>query len=381
MLRKHQKMLQRLRARFLRGKVAPLAPTESGRQDAAAVPPTLVVAAYLAGKKGPDQELAFLRAVGGVCEACKGRGLRTLPFSKQAVGEEILDIMEEAFFDLTEPFLEAMATVQKLSQFQPPLGPDLRSSIVAWAVRLIVSGSPGPHQPHQLELQDRAEKGLRGMLEQLLREDPSAGHVVGLLEHLAYWLQTSCPTARSRAASLSSCLLQFASRLPSFQIRDSAALGNLLVQLAVSLVDPDTGIREQARGTLGQLHRLLQCRRGLRKKTRDPRWEANPGQPWKEGFWHLRHVGEVFLGHLTQQQREAFAQAAWLNVSHLAQDWVREGSLVLLYSVLGRAGQLLEEEEEDDLRMSLSALLYQLWKGREAPSEIQALLPKAGDPK
>uniref|UniRef100_A0ACB8FTB3 Uncharacterized protein n=1 Tax=Sphaerodactylus townsendi TaxID=933632 RepID=A0ACB8FTB3_9SAUR len=191
--------LQCLRARFLRGKVAPLAPTESGREDAAAVPPTLVVAAYLGGKKGPNQELAFLRAVRRVCEACKGKGLRTLPFSKQAVGEEILDIMEEAFFNLTEPFVEAMATVQKLSQFQPPLGPDLRSSIVAWAVRLIVSGSPGPHQPHQLELQDRAEKGLREMLEQLLREDPSAGHVVGLLE-----------------------------------IRDSAALGNLLVQLAVS---------------------------------------------------------------------------------------------------------------------------------------------------
>ncbi|XP_048357712.1 uncharacterized protein LOC125435561 [Sphaerodactylus townsendi] len=364
MLRKHQKMLQCLRARFLRGKVAPLAPTESGREDAAAVPPTLVVAAYLGGKKGPNQELAFLRAVRRVCEACKGKGLRTLPFSKQAVGEEILDIMEEAFFNLTEPFVEAMATVQKLSQFQPPLGPDLRSSIVAWAVRLIVSGSPGPHQPHQLELQDRAEKGLREMLEQLLREDPSAGHVVGLLEHLAYWLQTSCPTARSRAASLSSCLLQFAGRLPSFPIRDSAALGNLL----------DTGIREQARGTLGQLHRLLQCRRGLRKKTRGPRWEVDPGQPWKEGFLHLRHVGEVFLGHLTPQQKEAFAQAAWGNLSHLAQDWVREGSLVLLYSVLGRADQLLEEKEEDDLRMSLSALTSQLWK-EQGGSEVRSRHP------
>uniref|UniRef100_A0ACB8FUL2 Uncharacterized protein n=1 Tax=Sphaerodactylus townsendi TaxID=933632 RepID=A0ACB8FUL2_9SAUR len=294
--------------------------------SAAVAPPALVVAGYLSGKKGPNQELAFLQAVRGVCEACKGRGLRTLPFSKQAIGEEILvsetegsgkgreedpEIMEEDFFDLSETFVEAMATVKKLSQFQPPLGTALRSSILAWAVRLIASGSPGPNQPHHL-------------------------------------------------------------------IQDSAALGNLLVQLAVSLVDPNTGIRAQVRETLGQLHRLLQCQRGLRKKTRGPRWEENPGQPWKEGYLHLRHVGEVFLGHLTQKQKEAFAQAAWGNVSHLAQDWVREGSLVLLYSVLGQAHHLLEEEEEDDFQMSLSALLYKLWKGREAPSEIQALLPKTG---
>uniref|UniRef100_A0ACB8EV40 Uncharacterized protein n=1 Tax=Sphaerodactylus townsendi TaxID=933632 RepID=A0ACB8EV40_9SAUR len=201
--------------------------------------------------------------------------------------------MEEAFFDLTETFLEAMATVQKLRQFQPPLGPDLRSSIVAWAVRLIVSGSPGPNQ---LELQERAEKGLQEMLEQLLREDPSAGHVVGLLEVSVEKTRRGGREVPAEAAGASG--------------RETSCRK-----------EPAPPIRPPA---------LLQ---GLRKKTRAPRWEANPGQPWKEGYLHLRHVGE---------------------------DWVREGSLVLLYSVLGRARQLLEEEEEDDLRMSLSALLYKL---------------------
>uniref|UniRef100_A0ACB8FX45 Uncharacterized protein n=1 Tax=Sphaerodactylus townsendi TaxID=933632 RepID=A0ACB8FX45_9SAUR len=211
----------------------------------------------------PNRELAFLRAVRGVCEACKSRGLRTLPFSKEAVGEEIL------------------------------------------------------------ELQEQAEKGLQQMLEQLLREDQSAGHVVGLLE-----------------------------------IQNSTALQNLMVQLAVSLVDPNTGIQAQARETLGRLQRRLLFQWGLRKKINRPCWEANPGQPWKEGYLHLLQVGEVFWGRLTQTQKEAFLGAAWGNVSQLAQDWVREGSLILLYSLLGRAHKLLEEEEEEeDLRMSLSALL------------------------
>uniref|UniRef100_A0ACB8EUA9 Uncharacterized protein n=1 Tax=Sphaerodactylus townsendi TaxID=933632 RepID=A0ACB8EUA9_9SAUR len=306
--------------------------------------------------QGPNQELAFLRAMRG----------------------PVPGLHWEAP-DLTDSIVKAWAvrltygggSPHEAQTNQPParLGAACSRRGTGWCFQEDGGfGPPTPAPPSFQELQERAEKGLREMLGQLLRRTTSTGHVVGPPGHLAYWLQTSCPATRSRAASLSSCLLHFAGRLPSFKVQDSAALGNLLVQLAVSLVDPDTGIRAQARGTLGQLHRLLQCRRGLRKKTRAPRWEANPGQPWKEGYLHLRLVGE--------KQKEAFAQAAWGNVSHLAQDWVREGSLVLLYSVLGQARQLLEEEEEDDLRMSLSALLYKLWKGREAPSEIQALLPK-----
>uniref|UniRef100_A0ACB8FUD4 Uncharacterized protein n=1 Tax=Sphaerodactylus townsendi TaxID=933632 RepID=A0ACB8FUD4_9SAUR len=288
------KRVQHLRARFSRGKVAPLAPTESRQEDAAAAPPALVVAGHLSGKKA-----------GRAHWAISPQAIPTEPGSLPENGDEFVSSDADDFY----------------TQFQPPLSPDLRSSIVTWAVRLIVSGSLGPNQPHHLELQERAEKGLREMLEQLLREDQSAGHVVGLLE------ASQCPLGarasptyafvflplptlwtggtRRQKANWSELLFSPWISEPfllslSFKIQDSAALGNLLVQLAVSMVDPNTGIRAQ-----------------------------------------------VFLGHLTQKQKDTFAQAAWGNVSHLAQDWVREGSLILLYSILGRARQLLEEEEEE----------------------------------
>ncbi|KAL8175789.1 UNVERIFIED_CONTAM: hypothetical protein K2H54_007990 [Gekko kuhli] len=353
-----RRMFQRLRAIFSRGRVAPLALKSLGRQEAAAPAPARqphkrdpadFVERYLSGiHKVRKQRINFLRAVSGVCKARKAKGLTTLPFDKEAVGEEIKAIMEEDFFCAGPLSLQAMNTLGDISRFQPPLSKGLRTAIAGWALQLVVNGTPGGDSPPGQGACEAAEEGLRKMLQELLREDPSASHLVGLLE-----------------------------------MPDDAALGHLLVQLAVSLADPEAGIRAQARETLGQLYRMLLCHRGLRKNTREPRWRRDPGQPWKEGYLHLVQVGEMFREHLTTEQTQAFLEAAWDHVLRLGQEWVREGGLFLLYSLLGRAQELLEEEEvstqEDDVKQNLSALLYQLWRGREVPPEVQALLPKTGE--
>ncbi|KAL8175784.1 UNVERIFIED_CONTAM: hypothetical protein K2H54_007832 [Gekko kuhli] len=331
-----RRMFQRLRAIFSRGRVAPLALESLGRQEAAAPAPARqphkrdpadFVERYLSGiHKVRKQRINFLRAVSGVCKARKAKGLTTLPFDKEAVGEEIKAIMEEDFFCAGPLSLQAMNTLGDISRFQPPLSKGLRTTIAGWALQLVVNGTPGGDSPPGQGACEAAEEGLRKMLQELLREDPSASHLVGLLE-----------------------------------MPDDAALGHLLVQLAVSLADPEAGIRAQARETLGQLYRMLLCHQGRERTERGTC-----------GF-------QMFREHLTPEQTQAFLEAAWDHVLCLGQEWVREGGLFLLYSLLGRAQELLEEEEEDDVKQNLSALLYQLWRGREVPPEVQALLPKTDE--
>ncbi|KAL8175788.1 UNVERIFIED_CONTAM: hypothetical protein K2H54_007940 [Gekko kuhli] len=366
-----RRMFQRLRAIFSRGRVAPLALESLGRQEAAAPAPARqphkrdpadFVEGYLRGiHKVRKQRINFLRAVSGVCKARKAKGLTTLPFDKEAVGEEIKAIMEEDFFCAGPLSLQAMNTLGDISRFQPPLSKGLRTAIAGWALQLVVNGTPGGDSPPGQGACEAAEEGLRKMLQELLREDPSASHLVGLLERVAYWMQSGRVAVRARAVSLGSSLLCFASGLPSFQMPDDAALGHLLVQLAVSLADPEAGIRAQARETLGQLYRMLLCHQGRERTERGTC-----------GF-------QMFREHLTPEQTQAFLEAAWDHVLRLGQEWVREGGLFLLYSLLGRAQELLEEEEEDDVKQNLSALLYQLWRGREVPPEVQALLPKTDE--
>ncbi|KAL8181209.1 UNVERIFIED_CONTAM: hypothetical protein K2H54_049691 [Gekko kuhli] len=269
--------------------------------------------------------------------ACReqGRGRsRALPFPKEAVMRQLKEIMLDSFFELEPKFIIAMRAVEELSKFQPPLQPELKTSIVAWALGLVLSGSPGPEDPAQQALQQQGEVGLQRMLLALLMEDPSAGHWLALLDTIV----------------------------------EEPAFGGLVAKLAVSLADPEAEVREKAREVIGQLLQLLLCQQGLKgeKRRRSTiKWEEDPQRPWRESYLHLTSVAE---------------DAALEDALSLARPWVREGGLVLLYTHLGQAHGLLEEEEVEDLRHSLSALLYNLWWGGEVPAEIRALLPRTDDP-
>ncbi|XP_077207281.1 uncharacterized protein LOC143844168 [Paroedura picta] len=88
----------------------------------------------------------------------------------------------------------------------------------------------------------------------------------------------------------------------------------------------------------------------------------------------------VFGGHLSARQRLSLQEDALEDALSLDGRWVREGGLFVLLSLLGQARALLEEEEEiEDLRSNLSALLYNMWRGREVPPEIAALLPSSDE--
>ncbi|KAL8183559.1 UNVERIFIED_CONTAM: hypothetical protein K2H54_044628 [Gekko kuhli] len=54
--------------------------------------------------------------------------------------------------------------------------------------RLAFKASSTPHTG-SIFLSDEAKEGLQVLLQELLREDPSAGHLVGLLDSAVAWLQ------------------------------------------------------------------------------------------------------------------------------------------------------------------------------------------------
>ncbi|KAL8181188.1 UNVERIFIED_CONTAM: hypothetical protein K2H54_049297 [Gekko kuhli] len=311
-------------------------------------PPSSPCSSPCSSRRGRRHHSQFLMAVLRACRE-QGRGRsRALPFPKEAVMRQLKEIMLDSFFELEPKFIIAMRAVEELSKFQPPLQPELKTSIVAWALGLVLSGSPGPEDPAQQALQQQGEVGLQRMLLALLMEDPSAGHWLALLETIV----------------------------------EDPAFGGLVAKLAVSLADPDAGVREKAREVIGQLLQLLLCQQGLKgeKKRRSTiKWEEDPERPWRESYLHLTSVAEVFRGHLSPGQGLSLQHIALEDALNLARPWVREGGLVLLYTHLGQAHGLLEEEEVEDLRHSLSALLYNLWWGGEVPAEIRALLPRTGN--
>ncbi|KAL8220318.1 UNVERIFIED_CONTAM: hypothetical protein K2H54_043610 [Gekko kuhli] len=88
------------------------------------------------GRLGWRHHLHFLNAL---CGAHERGGRATLPFPKEAVALKVKEIMLDSFFCIEPKFLLAMRVLDELSR-------DLRTSMVAWALALVLSGTPAGHE-------------------------------------------------------------------------------------------------------------------------------------------------------------------------------------------------------------------------------------------
>ncbi|KAL8197608.1 UNVERIFIED_CONTAM: hypothetical protein K2H54_034184 [Gekko kuhli] len=135
------------------------------------------------GRLGRRHHLHFLNALCSICGAHGRGGRATLPFPKEAVALKVKEIMTDSFFSIEPRFLLAMRAVGELSKFKPPISRDLRTSMVAWALGLVLGGSPAGHEDAGDQgLWQEGEEGLHRMLLAFLREDPSAGNFFTLLD-------------------------------------------------------------------------------------------------------------------------------------------------------------------------------------------------------
>ncbi|KAL8181125.1 UNVERIFIED_CONTAM: hypothetical protein K2H54_048105 [Gekko kuhli] len=206
----------------------------------------------------------FLRSVCGVCRAQERGGKTTLPFSKEAVAEQIKEIMLDSFFEVEPKFILATRAVEELRRvfgsLSAPQGlghedPDGQGSLgmagrgQGDCVPLCVL-NPGASL-HQA-LQQQGEGGLRRMLLALLKEDPSEGHWLTLLD-----------------------------------VTREDSLGSLVAKQAVSLANPE------AREVSGQPLKIVLCQQGLREEKRHTiQWEEDPERPWRESYLHLTSAAE-----------------------------------------------------------------------------------------
>ncbi|KAL8174665.1 UNVERIFIED_CONTAM: hypothetical protein K2H54_050838 [Gekko kuhli] len=93
--------------------------------------------------------------------------------------------MRDSLFIIEPKSLLATRAVGELSKFQPPISRDLRTSMVAWALEMVLGGSPAGHEDAGGQgLWQEGEEGLHRMLLAFLREDPSAGNFFTLLDRV-----------------------------------------------------------------------------------------------------------------------------------------------------------------------------------------------------
>ncbi|XP_039402179.1 protein MROH8-like isoform X3 [Mauremys reevesii] len=124
-------------------------------------------------------------------------------------------------------------------------------------------------------------------------------------------------------------------------------MGHHVAQLALFVSDPDKDIGQQAREGTYRLHQLLLQQRGLTIHEAEDLWCHD----WHRdsrllGYKNTARVEEVFGKFFSEGQRKYFLQTAMLAI-HDPLLHISQAGLLLTYSILGEAQQLMGDKLED----------------------------------
>ncbi|XP_044857013.1 maestro heat-like repeat-containing protein family member 1 [Mauremys mutica] len=211
------------------------------------------------------------------------------------------------------------------------------------------------------------------LLRGLLTETPTMEKLQHLLEHVHPSLLSNNTQERARAVQTSAALLQFSTSLPGFDTSSAfSKAGEFVLQLGLCVSHPANNISRQARGGIYWLHKLLLQKKGLNTREAPDLWCRDGLQdPERLGYRNLARVGEVFGELFTEEQKRSFLQVGLLAI-HDPLLRVSQAGLVLTYSILGEAGQLLEDEQ-GDITANIMVQLFNIRALGQVPDALQGL--------
>ncbi|XP_039392103.1 maestro heat-like repeat-containing protein family member 1 isoform X2 [Mauremys reevesii] len=239
----------------------------------------------------------------------------------------------------------SMAAVCSLSKLKPPLALELESHLLRALLNRMYTLGTGQDTTHFRALHKSYLQSLDTMLRGLLTETPTMEKLQHLLEHVHPSLLSNNTQERARAVQTSAALLQFATSLPGFDTSSAfSKAGEFVLQLGLCVSHPASDISRQARGGIYWLYWLLLQKRGLNTREAPDLWcRDGLHDPERLGYRNLARVGEVFGELFMEEQKRSFLEAGLLAI-HDPLLRVSQAGLVLTYSILGEAGQLLEDE-------------------------------------
>ncbi|XP_039402151.1 maestro heat-like repeat-containing protein family member 7 [Mauremys reevesii] len=221
-------------------------------------------------------------------------------------------------------------------------------------------------------LHNRYSRSLDTILRGRLTETPTVEKLQHLLEHIHRSLLANNTQERARAVQTSAALLQFATSLPGFDTSSTfSKAGEFVLQLGLWISHPASDISRHARGGIYWLYWLLLQKSGLNTSKAADLWcRDRLHDPERLGYRNLARVGEVFGEIFSEDQKSSFLQAGLLAIHHPLLR-VSQAGLVLTYSILGEAGQLLEDEE--DITANITVQLFNIRMLGQVPDALQGL--------
>ncbi|CAM5098444.1 unnamed protein product [Natator depressus] len=361
--------------------------------------------------KDEGQQLLFLQAIYPACLAARERGEDTLEprCCKAAVVKRIVELIEELPDDSSPSAVLAhsLAAVGNLCTMKPALEPDLETQLLRAALHSVFTLGTEKDTTGIQALHKVIPEVLDAMLGNLLAESPDTDRLHFILEHVNFWVVSRVSQERARAIRSSTALLRYTVTLPEFDISaEFPRMGHHVAQLALFVSDPDKDISRQAREGTYRLYQLLLRQRGLTIHDAEDLWCYDWHQDRRLlGYKNTARVGEaagwipleetkelqrpfpatreitklgVFGKFFSEGQKRSFVQTAVLAIYDPLLR-VSQAGLVLVYSLLGEAQQLMGVTDvlvlllHEDVTAKVMGQLHIIRHLHQMPEALQGL--------
>ncbi|XP_061488450.1 maestro heat-like repeat-containing protein family member 7 [Rhineura floridana] len=329
-----------------------------------------------------NENISFLRAISTCCVTAHKCGEDTLdlPYTKDELTEVLVMVMETLPVHSVPSFVLScsMLTVYNLSKMKPPLDPQLESGVLRLALHGIFNMETDSGNPHSQALYRSSTDTMEIMLKGLLSEDPTTSHLLFILEHINFWIHSSDTQERSRAINCSTSLLRHALRLSDFdKSGELPALGHHVAQFGICITDPLEDVSCQARLTINCLYELLLHQMGLSMSEAGELWCPKSEDKKMLAYMDSCRVGELFRKIFTEDQKRTFLQTSLLSIFS-PQMRISQAGILLVYSLLGKANEIMGDKAED-IENKVYEQLHKIRILREVPEGLQGFRPSKGD--
>ncbi|CAI5762020.1 Hypothetical predicted protein [Podarcis lilfordi] len=334
-------------------------------------------------KQDENGDISFLSAISALCIATqhKRRNKLKLLYTKDELTEAVVVVMEKLPVHSvpTSVLPCCMVAIYNLSKIKPPLDPELESCVLRLAMHGVFTMDIGTGGATKQALYRTTSATLEILLRSLLAEDPTTKHLLRILKHIHFWIHSKYKVERIRAIKSSAALLRFAVLMPDFDATCKLPeLGHHVAELAICIGDPQAAVSRHAKESIFRLYELLLHQKGIRMNNAKELWCRRYQEEKKMlSYINMMKVGEVFGTFFNEQQRRSFLRTALLAI-YSPDRRVSEAGILLVYSILGNAEELMDVEEKQ-VKKKIWHQLHKFRVCNELPVAVQSLSASKGD--
>ncbi|XP_078236100.1 maestro heat-like repeat-containing protein family member 7 [Pogona vitticeps] len=272
----------------------------------------------------------------------------------------------------------ALTALSHLSRLKPKTPRELETCFLRLALPVLASLQELSQDPEEQTFYENTTQTWQVLLQSLLREDPTIGHLFSLLDHFHHWLQSEKGTERAWAMQKMAALLRQAVLLRDLKLREEVhQVGQYVADLGILLADAEMEVGWWARESLHRLFQLLLRQRGI--NTREaPRLWCSEKQLDREmaSYKNIGRVGKVFGELFSAPQRASFLETI-LQAVHQRSPRLSIPGLLLLYSFVGIGEELLGMDAHAT-EANISQKLHKFRDCGKQPVEYRCLVAGKG---